>query len=203
MKRVLILFAHPALQKSRVNRGLIENIDKIEGVTFRDLYELYPDFDIDIKAEQSALMAHDIIVFQHPFFWYSTPAILKEWQDLVLEHGWAYGAQGIALHGKKMFNVISTGGGEDAYQKEGYNRHTIRDLLCPIGQTAYLCGMEYLPPFVVHGTHRMSPDDVSRHRADYHRLLTAMVAENIDYIQLKKLDRMNKNLDAIINKTGS
>jgi len=84
---VLILFAHPALEKSRVNRRLVAAVQGLEGVTFHDLYEAYPDFYIDVKHEQRLLEAHDIIAFQHPLYWYSTPSLLKEWQDLVLEHG--------------------------------------------------------------------------------------------------------------------
>ncbi|MCB0293189.1 MAG: NAD(P)H-dependent oxidoreductase, partial [Calditrichaeota bacterium] len=87
MKKILIIFAHPAFQKSRVNARLIEGLAQMEGITFHDLYQAYPEFDIDIAAEQQLLTGHDVIVFHHPFFWYSTPALLKEWQDLVLEHG--------------------------------------------------------------------------------------------------------------------
>jgi len=204
MIRILILFAHPALQKSRVHRELINEIGKIEGVTFRDLYELYPDLDIDIKTEQALLLENDLIIFQHPFYWYSTPAILKEWQDLVLEHGWAYGHEGIALRGRKMFSVISTGGREEAYQKEGYNRYTIRELLNPIDQTAYLCGMEYLPPFVIHGTHKMTQEEIRQHRQDYHLLLKALVENRIDLAQARKLDRINLDINKIIiNRTGN
>ena len=93
-KRVLILFAHPALQKSRVNRRLVAAVQNLENVTINDLYEEYPDFSIDVKREQALLESHDIIIFQHPLYWYSCPALLKEWQDLVLEYGFAYGAQG-------------------------------------------------------------------------------------------------------------
>ena len=114
MKRILILFAHPALQKSRVNKYLIENITDIESVTFRDLYQLYPEMDIDVKLEQELLIANDVIIFHHPFFWYSVPAILKEWQDLVLEHGWAYGHVGNALKSKWFFNALTTGGRREA-----------------------------------------------------------------------------------------
>jgi len=83
MKKILILFAYPALQKSRINKTLIKEINQIKGVTFHDLYQSYPEFDIDVEEEKKLLMEHQIIVFHHPFFWYSTPAILKEWQDLV------------------------------------------------------------------------------------------------------------------------
>jgi glutathione-regulated potassium-efflux system ancillary protein KefG len=200
MNRILVLFAHPALQKSRVNRELIRGIDRIPGVTFRDLYEFYPDLDINVRTEQKLLLEHDILVFQHPFYWYSTPAILKEWQDLVLEHGWAYGQDGNALRGKKMLSVISTGGREEAYQKNGYNRYTIRELLSPIDQTAYLCGMEYLPPFVVHGTHRISADELHQQRNDYHRLLSALVEDKIDLKKALQFDRLNQDPDAILLK---
>ena len=87
-------------------------IRDLDGVTIHDLYEDYPTLAIDVKREQQLLAAHDVIVFQHPFYWYSVPAILKEWQDLVLEHGWAYGARRHHLRGKITFNAITTGGPE-------------------------------------------------------------------------------------------
>jgi len=83
-RRILILFAHPALEKSRVNCALVRQVQGLEAVTFHDLYEAYPDFDIDIQHEQELLVAHDVVVLQHPFFWYSTPAILKEWMVFLL-----------------------------------------------------------------------------------------------------------------------
>ena len=82
MNKVLILFAHPALEKSRVNLRLIREVRDLPGITFHDLYETYPDFLIDVKREQKLMEDHQIIVLQHPFYWYSTPAILKEWQEL-------------------------------------------------------------------------------------------------------------------------
>jgi glutathione-regulated potassium-efflux system ancillary protein KefG len=148
--RVLVLFAHPALEKSRVNRHLIYAADGLEGVTFHDLYEEYPDFQIDVAREQELLRAHDVIILQHPFYWYSAPALLKEWLDPVLEHGFAYGTDGVELRGKTLMNAITTGGPRDAYQADGYNRFTIRQLLAPFDQTAALCGMRYLAPFVIH-----------------------------------------------------
>ena len=150
--KVLILFAHPAYSKSRVNRLLLEASRGVEGVTVHDLYAVYPDFDLDVKREQELLLAHERNVLHHPFYWYSTPAILKEWQDLVLEHGWAYGRGGTALQGKWLMNAITTGGGEKAYRRDGHNRFTMRELLAPLEQTARLCGKEYLAPFVAHGT---------------------------------------------------
>jgi glutathione-regulated potassium-efflux system ancillary protein KefG len=151
MKRVLILFAHPAFHNSVAQKALIAAASTVSGVTVRDLYETYPDSVIDAGAEQELLLANDIIILQHPFYWYSSPAILKEWQDIVLEYGFAYGDGGTALSGKWMTNVLSTGGPVESYTRSGYNRFSIREFLAPFEQTATLCGMHYLAPFVVPG----------------------------------------------------
>jgi glutathione-regulated potassium-efflux system ancillary protein KefG len=124
----------------------------MENVTINDLYEEYPDFFVNIKREQELLLSHDIIVFQHPLYWYSCPALLKEWQDLVLQYGFAYGAHGTKLSGKWVLTAITTGGPLSAYQRDGYNHFSIRELLRPFEQTVRLCGMVYLPPFVLSGT---------------------------------------------------
>ena len=198
MTRILVLFAHPALRKSRVNRVLSGAVADLDGVTFHDLYEAYPAFDIDVKREQELLTDHDVVVLQHPFFWYSTPAILKEWQDLVLQHGWAYGHEGKALHGKRMLSAITTGGQESAYRKDGYNCYTMQELLAPIAQTACLCGMEYLTPFIVHGTLHLDPDDIRRHASDYRRLLEALRDDRLDFEAAKQQSRLNADLGAVI-----
>ncbi len=198
--RVLIIFAHPALQKSRVNKVLIQPVRELEGVTFHDLYEEYPEFDIDVKREQQLLVDHDIIVFHHPFFWFSTPSILKEWKDLVLEHGWAFGHEGTALRGKKIFLVITTGGRESAYQTDGFNRFTIREFLVPIEQTFRMCGMDYLPPFAVHGTHGITEPEIARHAGNYRRIIEAFRDGRIDFDIAKQYPRLNTNLDEVITK---
>lgn len=177
---VLILFAHPALEKSRVNVELGEAVADLPGVTFCDLYELYPAFDIRVEEQQRLLSEHDLIVLQHPFYWYSSPAILKEYQDLVLQHGWAYGTGGTALQGKRMMQVITTGGSESAYTADGLNRYTVRELLRPFERTAGLCGMDYLPPFIAYGSLRMDSDDIARYRSDYRAILEALRDDRLD-----------------------
>ncbi|MFV1981612.1 MAG: NAD(P)H-dependent oxidoreductase [Rhodothermia bacterium] len=174
MSRVLIIFAHPTLEKSRVHRRLVEQVPRNEAFTLNDIYEAYPDFDIDVGREQDLLLGHDLIILQHPLFWYSVPPLLKQWIDLVLEHGWAYGSQGTALRGKSVTSLISTGGAEPAYQPGGYNHYTIRQLLAPIEQTFRLCGMEYLDPYVIHGTHRMNLDDIAVEAERYRQFLSAL-----------------------------
>jgi glutathione-regulated potassium-efflux system ancillary protein KefG len=187
-----VLFAHPALQKSRVNLRLAAAARAVEGVTLHDLYEVYPHFQIDVAREQALLAAHDVIVFQHPFFWYSGPALLKEWLDLVLEFGWAYGPGGEQLRGKINFSAITTGGADQAYTRTGHNRFTMRELLVPFEQTALLCGMTWLPPFVVHGTMRLTEGaEIERHAADYARLLAALRDGKISVSATAELTRLN------------
>ena len=190
--KILIQFAHPALQKSRVNRLLVQAACETEDVFVNDLYERYPDFNIDVKREQQLLLDHDLVVFQHPFYWYSSPAILKEWQDLVLEHNFAYGRHGKALSGKYLCSVISTGGPREAYQVDGYNRFSIMDLLAPFRQTAFLCGMIYLPPFLVQGTHALSEDvDIPLYAAEYRQLLEKMRDNKINLNEVLELESLN------------
>jgi glutathione-regulated potassium-efflux system ancillary protein KefG len=196
--RILLLFAHPALQSSRVNRRLVAAAREVPDVTLHDLYEAYPAFDIDVPQEQALLREHDIIVLQHPFYWYSVPPLAKQWLDLVLEHGWAYGRNGTALRDKLFLSAITTGGGEAAYAKGGYNRFTMRELLAPLEQTAVLCGMEYLPPFIVHGTHLLDEDGIAPHASDYGRLLLALRDGRLDLVRARGRARLNADLDALV-----
>ncbi len=164
--RVLVLFAHPRLRQSVVQRAMLSAIASLDGVTIRDLYAEYPDLLIDAKREQDTLLEHDVIVLQHPLYWYSAPAIVKEWLDIVLEEGWAYGAGGRQLRGKYLLNAISTGGPQEAYHGQGRNRFPVRTLLAPFDQTAYLCGMGWLEPFVIHAGRKLEPQRaVEPHRA--------------------------------------
>lgn len=191
MSTILILFAHPALEKSRVHTCLLKRARNLGGITVHDLYEHYPDFDIDVREEQRLLLRHDIIIMQHPFYWYSTPAIIKQWEDLVLEHAWAYGSKGKMLTGKRLLNAISCGGRRQAYQPDGLNRFTVRQLLWPIEQTARLCNMIYLPPFVIHGTHRLNEADIELYGLQYEQLLIALRDDRISEEEWQKVEYLN------------
>ena len=179
MSNLLIIFAHPAYEKSRVHKRLVKKVRALEGITFHDLYEAYPDFDIDVKREQELLLQHDTIILLHPFYWYSSPAIIKQWQDLVLEHGWAYGKNGTRLTGKRMMNAISTGGTMETYSGQGRNRYTIRELLSPFEQTARLCNMEYMSPFTITGTHQLNDADIELHAIQFEQLLVGLRTNRI------------------------
>ena len=172
--RVLILFAHPAFQLSRANRALADAVRDLEGVTFHDLYELYPDLLVDVGHEQELLQSHDAIVLQHPFYWYSAPALVKEWLDLVLTHGWAYGDGGTALEGKTWLTAITCGGSESSYGGRGGNRWSVEEFLRPFEATAALCNMRWAPPFVVHASHLVTEADLAGAAAKYREQILAL-----------------------------
>ena len=192
MKKILILFAHPAYQKSIINKALINGVRDLKGVTVNDLYEKYPDFFIDISAEQKLLLQHDIIVWHHPFYWYSAPAIIKEWMDLVLQHGFAYGRQGRALEGKWVMSAISTGGSAEVYSKTGSNHFTVNEFLAPFNQSVTLCRMLYLPPFVTHGSHTITSIRLDEQVAAYRQLLILLRDEKLTTEDFDKIQYMNQ-----------
>lgn len=176
-----MLYAHPRPDRSEVNAPMFEAAQSLDGVTAVDLYADYPDLGIDVDTEQARLVAHDVIVFQHPLYWYSAPAIVKEWQDLVLEHGFAYGHDGDHLAGKWILNATTTGAKPEAYSKGGVNHADLRSLLIPFEKTADLCGMTYVAPFVLHGAGRAREENrVQMHVEAYRTLLTALVSDRVD-----------------------
>jgi len=167
--RVLLLVAHPDLRRSRVNRRLLDAARRLAGahldgrLEVRDLYALYPDFAIDVEAEQAALERADLIVWQHPMQWYSMPALMKLWLDEVLRYGWAYGHHRRALAGKDLWLLLSTGGSAAAFQPSGYNRRFLDAFLPPYEQTAAMCGLRLLPPLVLHDALRVDDTALAGH----------------------------------------
>lgn len=151
-------------------------VRELPGVTFHDLYEAYPDYDIDVPAEQARLAAHERIVLQFPLYWYSVPPLVKQWFDLVLEHGWAYGSQGRALEGKVMQVALSAGGREQAYGPGSFNGYSIAQFLAPVEATARLCRMRWAEPFTVMGTHAMQGGDIREAAGRYAALVRGYAA---------------------------
>ena len=154
----------------------------VEGITFVDLYADYPRHNIDIDAEQARILAHDVILFQFPLYWYSTPSLMKEWIDLVLEHGFAYGAGGDKLKGKAMMLALTAAGPPEAYTPEGYQHFPLRTFLTPLEQTATLCKMRFIAPYVLHGSIRAAESGaIAPHAEGYARLLAALRDDTFDH----------------------
>ena len=198
-RRILVLFAHPTIHRSEANLAMLRAMEGLEGITLVDLYGEYPTMEIDIDREQGRLREHDVVVFMFPLYWYSTPAILKEWQDLVLEYGFAYGEQGTALAGKVFFCAMTAGAREQSYSTEGLNHFTLNELLQPLEQTARLCGMHYLPPFPLFGARTaLEEGRAERHAGDWRRLLEALRDDSLDLAAASRQSRLNENLDALL-----
>lgn len=190
MKNILVLMAHPKLEHSKVIANLMASISDLENVQITDLYECYPDFNIDVQHEQEMLFGADIIVWMHPLYWYAVPPLLKHWMDLVLEYNWAYGNKGIYLKGKYLFSAISTGGSPDAYRSKGHHGHPLKDFLLPYQQTASLCNMIYLPPFQVASTHNISTNNLQK-TADNFKSLLIYLRDKQDLEGLTNLNFLN------------
>ena len=165
---ILVIAAHPSLEHSRVNRALLDAASSLAAAdgqrcAVRDLYRLYPDYLIDVAAEQALLAQAQLVVWLHPVHWYSMPPLMKLWLDEVFSFGWAYGPGGQSLHGKDLWLVASTGGPEESYHPAGYNRYVFDAFLPPYEQTAVLAGMRWLPPLVLHGAHRVGDRELAEH----------------------------------------
>lgn len=202
LKKILVLFAHPVFQTSLLNKSLLAGLPDSAQITLHDLYECYPNFMINVEREQELLNTHDVIIFQHPMYWYSSPAILKEWMDLVLEHGYAYGTGASALKGKQFISVITSGGDASNYQGE----HNIRGLLKPFELTAKLCKMNYLPPFITYAGLKIKANNFDQSITDqylnkqvqnYQRLIDDLLHDKIDVNDCNKYETINEMMPLI------
>ncbi|SUO93415.1 NAD(P)H-dependent oxidoreductase [Suttonella ornithocola] len=192
--RILLLFAHPALHLSRVHARLIPLAKSAEHVTFHDLYAEYPDDFIFAKKEQALLDKHDVVLMQFPFFWFSTPGILKNWQDIVLEYGYAFGEGGKALKGKYFGVITSTGGRDYIFQRGQGFRFAVRDYLMPLESMANLCGMKYLPPFVIHDSRRIDEEKLDLYARNYRFYLDTLPSVKKHYGAWKRAVNVNSVL---------
>lgn len=199
--RVLVLFAHPAQRKKSINLAMAERARGVSGITFVDLYAEYPRFAIDVDREQQRLLAHDVIVFQFPLYWYSTPALLKQWQDLVLEYGFAYGPTGKQLVGKLVLACVTSGGSRTDYSPAGGNRFPVEDYLLPLDQTARLCGMEFLPPFILQAANHIEREEAQAHIRAYPLLLEALRDDRFDLERARRLSVLSR--DDLTELTGA
>jgi glutathione-regulated potassium-efflux system ancillary protein KefF len=180
---VVLVYAHPYPTRSLTNRRLLEAVRDLDGLDVRVLYDLYPDFSIDVDAEQAALDKAQAVVWQHPLYWYSVPPLLKLWLDKVLARGWAYGEGGTALRGKRCLWVVSAGGDEAAYSAGGMHGHGFESFVAPMQQTAKFCGMLWEGPLVVlgaHGIDREALDDACRRYRDRLSSLLALPSRRAD-----------------------
>lgn len=176
MTNTLILLFHPAYQRSRANRALSEAAASQVGVTVVDMQALYPDGVIDTDAEVARLIAAERIVLQFPVQWYSTPPLLKAWQDAVLTRMFyiAYETEGRLIEGKPLLIAATAGNVQEAYAPAGQNRFSLRELLRPLEATAHRCGLIWQEPFLIYAVHKADAEALEAAGAHYARRLAGM-----------------------------
>lgn len=159
--KTLVLVFHPDLTTSRVNKQLALAMRNQNDVTVHDVYQAYPDEKIDVQAEQTLLEAHDRIILQFPLYWYSTPPLLKKWQDVVLKYGWAYGSTGKKLQEKELLLAVTAGDAEENFTPNGAAQFSMIELLRPLQATfcTRAIGMIYLNPFVLYRVGKLSNEE--------------------------------------------
>lgn len=192
---IYVLAAHPDWRSSRVNRRMAEAAGGVAGVDVNDLYASYADYAIDVAREQERLAQAQLVVLLHPIQWYSMPALQKLWLDEVLTYGWAYGTGGTSLRGKDLWLVATTGGPEDSYHPQSYNRYFFDAFLPPYEQTAALCGMRFLPPLVLHGAHSAGREDVQQHVETFRQRLAS-------YPAWPELDELEQCVECAVPETA-
>lgn len=175
--RALVVFADPSLHRTRISRRVADAAAGMEGVAVRDLYQLYPDFYIDVRRERALLASAPLVVFVFQLAWYAMPALLKEWFDTVVKPEWAGGAEP-RLAGKAAFAAVSCNSRPEDYQPGGRHGRPLEDFLAPLEQTARACGMRWLPPHLFYGADSADPGAAARH-ADALRALLAAHAANV------------------------
>lgn len=165
--KVLVLVAHPNIGKSTINKTWLEELRKHPDITVNELYKEYPDENIDIEREQRLCEEHERIVWQFPFYWYSSPPLLKKWQDEVLTHGWAYGSNGNKLHNKQLILAVTTGSAKERYQAGGRNNYSMSELLKPFQATSNLIGTKFLPAFILNGAYTAIDEEIKESAKEY------------------------------------
>lgn len=207
--KTLVIISHPAILESGSQQFLLSAVPENEDVTVHHLEEVYPDGDIDVAKEQHLLLEHDRIIFQFPFYWYSSPPLLKHWQDEVLTDGFALGRQGDKLEGKEFGLVFIIGVPEREYQAGGGELFSISELTKPFQAMAHKTGMVYLAPLTVFQFAYMTDEEKMELLIKYQQFLTQLNDDSLEVTeawlinQLQKMDAedMGEGAEDIIQHT--
>lgn len=181
--KTLIIVTHPEIEKSVINKRWLEELEKYpEKFTVHQLYKAYPDGKINVAREQELMESYDKIVFQFPFYWFSSPPLLKQWLDEVILYGWAYGSNsGYKLAGKKMTLAVTAGIDNEEYSASGKYKYTMKELFRPYELTFDYIKAQYEEPFVYYGIERDSSEEwIEKSVPMYLDFLDALSANNWD-----------------------
>lgn len=147
--KTLVIISHPNINESSSQQFLVQSFPDSRKVSMHYLEGTYPNGKIDVKKEQALLKEYDRVLFQFPFYWYSSPPLLKQWFDEVLEEHFAFGYRGNKLQGKEFGLILIIGVGEKEYQTGGQEGFSISELTKPYQAIAKKIGMHYLKPLTI------------------------------------------------------
>ncbi|MDO7252964.1 NAD(P)H-dependent oxidoreductase [Helicobacter cappadocius] len=168
--KTLIILAHPNIKSSKINKALCESIKNTSDITLHNLHEIYPDGKIDALKEIELLKSHDKIVFQFPLYWFSSPSILKEWQDVVFS-SILYGKNPKMLSGKTFQIITSIGSPKEKYTSDGRNQKSIDEILMPMNMSASYMNMKPQDVFGVYNAMGITNEELSKATSDYQKIL--------------------------------
>lgn len=176
-----ILLFHPDSMRSKVNTALARAAVGLHYVALADMAALYPAgmaMERDSEREAARLLRADRIVLQFPMQWYSTPALMKQWQDVVLTRmGYIHGdTEGAALAGKPIMIAATMGAEEATYRPDGRNRFTVAELLAPLRASANRFAMDWRDPFLVFGADALLADNLAEAGRAYTHALSRFAA---------------------------
>lgn len=176
--KYLVIYTHPNPKSfcRALKEAIVEELRKADReVSIRDLYAMKfdpllkeADFDAirngpelpDVKAEQDAIRAADMLVLVYPLWWAGMPAMLKGYIDRVFSEGFAYKITGNDIMGllknKKVLLVTTTGAPQEMYEESG--------MFKSMGQTIddgifRFCGMEIIAHKYLNAVPYVTDDD--------------------------------------------
>ncbi|PAF49997.1 hypothetical protein BKH41_01495 [Helicobacter sp. 12S02232-10] len=168
--KTLILLTHPNLKESKINKTLTQSIQNTPNITLHDLYATYSDGKINASKEIELLKTHDKIVFEFPLFWFSSPSLLKEYEDVVFS-GVLYGSEPKMLQGKIFQIITSAGSPEEKYRSDGRNQKNLEEILLPFQMSASYLGMQTNPIFCVYNAMNITDASLAEAKEAYKKLL--------------------------------
>ena len=136
--KTLVIVAHPQLANSSTESFLKAAADNENNVMWHELKTPF-----DISQEQELLKSATRIIFQFPLYWYSAPAILKQWLDEVWN---SQLTSSYLLKGRELGIVTTVAHSASAFQPGASQGYTIAEILRPYQALAHAMEMKYLPP---------------------------------------------------------
>lgn len=176
MKKTLVLFAHPYYEHSTTNVQLIDCYKNNPNITFRDLYEDYPDFHIQPFRERKRIGVYDRLIFHFPLVWFGLPPLLKLWIDEVFDMKWLNHDTDNPLAEKEAIIVVSAGGSEDNFSKSGRYQYTISELIAGLKVSLDVNNIKIVDELFIYDADDIKIEKVT----DYAHLLTKMIHRNGD-----------------------